>query len=437
LSETSQPAVPSLHHSPTEAAAERTRGAHKGDTIGERYLVEGQIGRGGMGRVLRVRHTALDKAFALKLPKTAISADPALRARFQIEAKVASSLSHENICSVVDFGEDPRFGPFMVMELLEGVRLDYRLRHDGRLVPRVVYDIMMQICEALRFVHSKGIVHGDIKSENILVLRSERRRVVKLLDFGLARLGGGVTNGDIEGTPQYLAPERIHGDSATTASDIYALGILFYELLTGTIPFDGDHATVFQRHLHEPVPKPSLRIDRAIDERADLIVARATSKLPADRHPDVASFLYELRALMSMEGLDGRRRVIDNPTGRRVRRATEAEGPGQLGHEIFMLAPLPLAAVDVHGRVHMANPAFTSFIDASGDEIMLGDTHLIALCHTLIDDLRFAATEGATLNRMLKLRSLDGKVVLAALLMTPAPSQSIVYLAIHPLTRGG
>ena len=160
-----------------------------------------------------------------------------MRERFHREAKLASSLPHENICSVIDFGEDPRFGLFMVMELLEGVRLDYKIQRDGRLPPKVACDVIGQVAEALRYVHSCGIIHGDIKSENILLTRAQdRRRLAKLLDFGLARPDDG-NEAHIEGTPEYLAPERISRRPASPQSDIYALGILFWECLVGELPF--------------------------------------------------------------------------------------------------------------------------------------------------------------------------------------------------------
>jgi serine/threonine protein kinase len=404
--------------------------------IGGRYVVDGQIGRGGMGRVLRVRHAVLGKAFALKLPKAGIATDAAFRARFDREAKLASSLSHDNICSVVDFGEDEQFGPFMVMELLEGVRLDYKLRHDGPLAPRVAYEVMDQIAEALRYVHGRGVVHGDIKSENILLLRSERRRVAKLLDFGLARLTHAEHAGGIEGTPQYLAPERIQGEPATAASDIYALGILLFELLTGRLPFDGPAEEVFRQHMLVEMPRPSSRSDRALDERADLLVTRATAKRPSERHPDVASFLYELRALVAMEGLDTKR---PGAALRRAGRRSDGEPPE--GDAIFQHTPLPLAAVDVHGRVRSANQAFLAFVGAGpGASLMLGDTGLVVLCPTLLDDLRLAAADAAIVKRAIRLKDVGGGKVHAAVLLTPAPAgeagaTKTIYLAIHPLGR--
>ena len=173
-----------------------------------RYVVEGQLGRGGMGRVLRVRHAALGKVFALKLIKTTIATEPKIRDMFYREARLASAFTHDNICSIVDFGQDDRFGLFMVMELLEGTTVHRKLVNGGKFSPKVACDIMWQVADAVRFIHNRQILHGDIKTENIfLVKTTTQRRLVKLLDFGLARPDLGRTDG-LDGTPEYLAPEN-------------------------------------------------------------------------------------------------------------------------------------------------------------------------------------------------------------------------------------
>jgi serine/threonine-protein kinase len=420
------------------------RSARRGDVIGERYVVEGQIGRGGMGRVLQVRHNVLGKAFALKLPQRRVIASPEVRDRFHREAKLASSMSHHNICSIIDFGEDPRFGLFMVMELLEGVRLDYKLRRDGRLSPRVACDVIGQVAEALRCVHECGVIHGDIKSENILIKRTQdRRRVVKLLDFGLARTETTRDPHQVEGTPAYLAPERIAKHPASTASDIYALGILFWECLVGELPFVGPAELVFQRQLHEDLPPPSSRIDKPLEERADLIIARATAKRPKERHPDVAAFLYELRTLTAMLGTDTGRR-------REAARVSLAPRPDDryltAASEVFDNAPLPLASVDSHGYVRVANRAFRTFLgqadDASG--LMLSETNLIHFYPTLLDDLQLVASDRRSIRQVISVPSRGGRSVRTLISLTPPPpDKSItagdVHIAIHPLspTRDG
>jgi Protein kinase domain len=423
--------------------ADRPRGARTGDVIGGRYVVEGQLGRGGMGRVLRVRHQVLGKAFALKLIKAPIATDPRIREMFYREARLASALTHDNICSIVDFGQDSKFGLFMVMELLDGQTAHSKLRGGGRMAPKVACDIMWQVCDAVRFIHGRAIIHGDIKSENIFLVRSPgARRVVKVLDFGLARPDLGTGAGSIDGTPEYLAPERIAGHApASPATDIYALGIVFFELLTGTLPFIGDMDAVFKAHAESVVPPPSSLIDEPLDERADQIVVRATAKDPAERHQDVAALMYELRALMNMLGMDtGGRRRSTKPTGDRGRR--EVDHRVKAANEVFGAAPLPMASCDQTGRVRVANQAFLDFLGCAGDavDIELEHSGLCDVCPSLLDDLMVVATRRHSVKRLLHLSEGGGAVVEAAIVMTPAPSVSRVtagevHILLHPLRQ--
>jgi PAS domain-containing protein len=420
-------------------ATDPRRGARRGDVIGGRYVVEGQLGRGGMGRVMRVRHQALGKAFALKLIKSAIATNPKIREMFYREARLASALSHDNICSIVDFGQDDAFGLFMVMELLDGQTAHAKLRHGGRLSPKVACDVMWQVADAVRFIHGRTIIHGDIKSENIFLVRtSQQRRLAKLLDFGLARPDLGQTDG-VDGTPEYLAPERTRGGAATQASDIYALGIVFFELLTGKLPFVGTVDEVFAQHRDVDVPKPSLHTSDALDERADELVARATAKDPASRHPDVASFMYELRALMGMLGMDatGRRRAIPVEATRERRDVTHQL---KAAAEIFTAVPLPMAACDRSGRVRAANAAFYEFLGAAGDAagIELRDSALPDICPTLLEDLDVVATTRRTLKRVIHLSESGDRIVQAAIVMSAAPATAEVtagdvFVVLHPL----
>ena len=431
----------------TEGEIARPRGARRGDMIGGRYVVDGQIGRGGMGRVLRVRHQVLGKAFALKLIKVPIATNPRIREMFYREARLASALSHQNICSIVDFGQDPLFGLFMVMELLEGKTLHHKLRHDGRLAPKVACDVMWQIAEALRYIHGRAIIHGDVKSENILLTRTpDRKRVVKLLDFGLARAGitGKHAAKQVEGTPEYLAPERIRGAPASPSSDIYALGILLYELLVGKLPFVGDVDEVFRQHLETPMPIPSQQVDEPIDERADQIVARATAKDPEDRHPDVAGFLYELRTLMNMLGMSGARRRAGGGAGAGSEKPGRRQANLELlaAGEVFDNAPVPLASVDPDGKVRAANQAFLEFLGVAGNAagIQLTDSGFTEVYPALIDDLQRVATNRTTRKRIIYLSEGGGHVVEVAVIMTAAPNRSEVtagdiHITLHPLNR--
>lgn len=419
----------------------RNRGARAGDVIGGRYVIEGQLGRGGMGRVMKVRHLALGKAFALKLIKSAIATNPQIRELFYREARIASALTHDNICSIVDFGQDPRHGLFMVMELLEGQTVHAKLRQAGRFNAKVACDVMWQVGDAVRFIHARQILHGDIKSENLFIVRTPaQRRLIKLLDFGLSRADLGRDDG-IDGTPEYLAPERIGGTAASQASDIYALGIMFFELLTGSPPFRSANSDeLMKQQLATPCPAPSSMLDEPLDERADQIIARATAKDPAHRHPDVPAFLYELRALMGMLGMaqsSPRRRALA-PDAARERR--EVTYPVKASAELFNAVALPMAVCDPGGRVRTANPAFLEFLGAAGDAagLELRDSALPEVYPSLFADLEAVATKRQPLKRIIYLNEGGDRVIEAAIILSSAPSAAEVtageiYIVLHPL----
>jgi len=417
--------------------ADYPRGARSGDMIGGRYVVEGQLGRGGMGRVMRVRHASLGKPFALKLIKTAIATNPKIRELFYREARLASALTHDNICSIVDFGQDEIFGLFMVMELLEGQTVHAKLRASGALPPKVACDVMWQVADAVRFIHSRTILHGDIKTENVFIVRtSGQRRVVKVLDFGLARPDLERPDG-IDGTPEYLAPERSDGQPASQASDIYALGIVFFELLTGRLPFAGTLEELFKQHKRVPVPAPSQYV-ADLDERADAIIARATAKDPTKRHADVQSFMYELRTLMTMLGMDAnpRRRVAPDA----VRERRDHDHRMKAAAEVFGAVPLPMAACDVSGRVRVANHAFMEFLGVAGDAggLELRDSALPEVYPDLFADLEAVSAKRRPIKRVIYLNEGGDRVVEVALVLSAAPNTAEVtageiHLILHPL----
>src|SRR5687767_2957425 len=220
-------------------------------TVGGRYALDGRLGEGGMGCVYRARHLQLGKAFALKLISPAFALDAVARARFNQEAKLASEISHPNIVSVVDYGEDSELGAYMVMELVDGEPL---INEGGApMAVRRVCDILGQIADALDHIHRRGIIHGDVKADNIMLTAesngARRRRVARLLDFGLARRPDGIEEDQISGSPHYLAPERAAGGPPSVAADIYALGVLGYLMLTGTLPFEGNVVEILMAHI--------------------------------------------------------------------------------------------------------------------------------------------------------------------------------------------
>ena len=257
--------------------------------LADRYLTEQQIGIGGMGTVFSAEDQRLSRNVAIKLLKEELSADPKFVERFRREARAAAALAHPNIANVFDYGEDDgRY--FIVMELVEGRDLARLMREDGPLDSQRALLFTEQIARALGHAHSAGLIHRDVKPANVIVTEDDR---VKVTDFGIARAIGDSTltaTGTIMGTAQYISPEQASGESLGPPSDVYALGIVLYEMVTGTVPFTGDSpVSLALRHLREEVPKPS-ELDPALPREIDELVATATAKQPDDRYRDGNAF---------------------------------------------------------------------------------------------------------------------------------------------------
>ena len=228
-----------------------------GSTLGGRYRLLELLGQGGMATIYRARDAQLERDVAVKLLRPEFGKDPDFLARFRDEARSAASLNHPNIVAVFDFGEDAS-GPYIVMELVDGQDLGAILRENGPLAPRQAARVSVEVAKALHAAHVRGIVHRDVKPSNVLVGRDGR---VKVADFGIARALAesqltmpGVTMGSVH----YFSPEQARGEPATVASDIYALGIVLFESLTGQRPFSGDGAAaVALARLTTTPPRPS------------------------------------------------------------------------------------------------------------------------------------------------------------------------------------
>jgi hypothetical protein len=236
-----------------------------------------------------------------------LAADPNIVDRFRTEALAGSRLSHPNVASVIDFGVTAEGTPFLVMEHVAGERLGRIIERDGVLSPRRACELVAQILSALEAAHAAGIIHADVKGDNVLVeVRRDGHEVVTLIDFGIARLTDRRTHADEEtgrllsGTPEYLAPEVIEGGAPTAASDLYSAGIVLYEMLVGETPFHGGSAPeIFRRHLVENPIEPSLRCpDADISPALDRVVMRAIAKDPAKRFAGAGDFAAALIAAM-------------------------------------------------------------------------------------------------------------------------------------------
>jgi serine/threonine protein kinase len=268
-----------------------------GLVVDERYEIVEVLGEGGMGTVYRVRHRTLERALALKALRRDLASDKDLPQRFIQEAKAAAAVDHPNVVQITDFGTLDTGQPYFVMELLEGEPLS-RVMSDGTLAVDRVIKIAMQVAEALAAAHEAGVVHRDLKPDNVQVRRVGHTDVVKVLDFGLAKIAGAsrlTRAGIVYGTPHYMSPEQASGDPSDHRVDIYALGVVMYEMLTSHLPFEADSFTgVLAKHMYMEAQLPSsLRPD--IRPGIDAIVMRCLAKQPAERYATMGDLLLDLK----------------------------------------------------------------------------------------------------------------------------------------------
>jgi serine/threonine-protein kinase len=277
-----------------------------GRVVGNKYRIEAPIGSGAVGAVYRASHGDLGRLVAIKVLHPHCRTDPHLLASFRAEARSASLLDHPNVTVVHDFGEDPDGTVYIVMEHLPGATLQSVIDEERRLVPKRAIAIMLQVCAALAAAHERGIVHRDVKPDNIMLVQSRDDEgfpfeVAKVCDFGIAALAGpGLTiQGDGEltaGTPEYMAPEQALGRT-DARTDVYACGVVLYEMLTGAAPFQGaTPREILARHASE-VPR---RISEVvvIDARLEALVLRALEKQPDRRFATMRELRAALKKLL-------------------------------------------------------------------------------------------------------------------------------------------
>lgn len=268
-----------------------------GRTLPGGYLLLDLIGVGGMGRVYRAEQRALGRTVAVKVIHPHLLSDESSILRFMTEARAASQLNHPNSVSVIDFGRTDDGQPYLVMEFLRGKDLARVAYEQGPLPMKRIVDVLVQALAALSEAHDLGIIHRDLKPENV-ILEPLRRGgdFVKVVDFGLAKLRVDTTNvtipGLVCGTPDYMAPEQGRGDPIDGRADLYAVGVILFQLLTGRLPFEADNPTqVVLMHMTVPVPDPrQMAADRAVPDSLSRIVSKAMAKDPGDRYQDAQEF---------------------------------------------------------------------------------------------------------------------------------------------------
>jgi eukaryotic-like serine/threonine-protein kinase len=271
-----------------------------GRVVAGRYRLEARAGEGGMGVVYRARHVLIDRVVALKLIRPDLRGETHLRAWMLREARAANRVDHAHIIDIHDIGETEEGELYLVMEYLVGTALSSELAKGPMSLTRSV-DILEQMCAALARAHDLGVIHRDLKSDNILLTsKGGRKDFVKILDFGLAHLAMDprlAPKGAVFGTPEYMSPEQARGEEAGPQSDLYALGVLFFEMMTGQLPFrSSDRETLLEMQRSSPAPKPS-SIKSDVVPAAEAMVLRLLEKDRRKRYQDAHHMHEELKTL--------------------------------------------------------------------------------------------------------------------------------------------
>ena len=321
-----------------------------GQLIGNRYRVESQVASGGMATVYLATDQRLDRQVAIKVIHQHLANDQNFQEKFVLEAKTAAKLAHPNLVNVFDQGTDAGT-TYLVMEYVPGITLRDALNEYGPLPAVRALEMMAQILSGLAAAHRAGILHRDLKPDNVLLADDGR---VKLGDFGLARaISAHTSTGDLVGTIAYLSPELVTRGQADARSDVYAAGILLFELLTGKQPFEGEQAVqIAYQHANSTVPAPS-GLASETPQAVDRLVAWATAKLPADRPADAGELLSKVNSLTAelKAGNAGKTTVMDFAAT--DNNATQVINPLEQASETFfdssatqVLTPLEVAAAD-------------------------------------------------------------------------------------------
>ncbi len=272
-----------------------------GTTIDGRYEVEAVLGEGGMGIVYRAKHIVLGKSLAVKVLRGDVSRDTQIIARFRQEAQSASSIGNQHIIDISDFGTLPDGATYFVMEHLEGRDLTAAIE-ERRVSPERTVHIAKQLCQALGAAHGSGIVHRDLKPDNVyLIRRGSDDDFVKVLDFGIAKVGGSSSKltraGQVFGTPHYMSPEQCAGNGVDHRTDVYALGVILYEMVTGDVPFDADNLMgILSKHLYEAPASPRDTVSD-LPRELETVILKCMAKTADERYQTMAELQVDLERI--------------------------------------------------------------------------------------------------------------------------------------------
>ena len=322
-----------------------------GTLIGERFRLDEKIGSGGMSSVYRAFDPTLERWVAIKLMHRDISSDPDQLERFRREARAVARLNHPHVVTVIDAGEDDG-APYIVFEYVEGETLKERIKRQGRLPVSEAVAYAIEIARALASAHAHKLVHRDVKPQNVLIDLDGRAKVT---DFGIARsleAEGLTAAGRVLGTTDYVSPEQALGHEVNEQSDVYSLGIVLYEMLSGDVPFRADtQVAVAMKHVREPLPDIQ-RIRPEISASLAAVVERATAKETRNRYPTVHELVHDLEEVLAIEAARTGQTTGEATTVLRTLSGDTADfAPGRLRHPrrallvTLLLVPLIVAAV--------------------------------------------------------------------------------------------
>ncbi|MEC7523937.1 MAG: serine/threonine-protein kinase [Myxococcota bacterium] len=293
-----------------------------GQTIDGRYMIEGRLGEGGMGVVYATKHVVLGKALAMKVLRADVSKDQEIMQRFRQEAQSASAIGSQHIIDISDFGKLPDGATYFIMEFLDGKELTKVIEEEQPIDPTRLAHVAKQLCDALGAAHERGIVHRDMKPDNVfLVKRGKDPDFVKVLDFGIAKVGGASSKltkaGQVFGTPHYMSPEQCAGQSVDSRTDIYALGVILYELACGKVPFDADNLMgILTKHIYEqPIPLHQLPPPVDVPSGLEAVILKCLAKSTDQRYQTMAEVKADLEAWEAGQTPGAVMDAVDRSTG--------------------------------------------------------------------------------------------------------------------------
>ena len=302
-----------------------------GQVVADRYHVVKKLGEGGMGQVYLAEHVKMGRRSAIKVMNPSMVHDPDAVARFNREASNASRITHPNVCAIYDFGETPDGLIYLAMEFIEGEPLTDLLEREGALPVGRATGIFLQTAEALQAAHDLGIVHRDLKPDNIMLSRRKGGGdTVKVVDFGIAKAVGGdeagqkvTKTGLVVGTPEFMSPEQLSGDTLDGRSDLYSLALVFYRMLCGKLPFEATtvQETMIKRLTDEPTKLAAARPDLSFPAGLQPVLDTALARTPMERYQSVAKFAADVGAITgrpvtsAVPQTDARTQILDPTAG--------------------------------------------------------------------------------------------------------------------------